>query len=158
VKWAPLLQFVDHPAPERFDRLRLPRGAVLRNCHAARVIHHDGDDVLLRLEFGHQDGRLPQQQQQQRRQRRLQQPDNAGLPFPQARRRLGKTRTNQPRQTHGGRDQKNRKDPLRPGAQKDKAAFGKHRPWILEKEFEHNGGTTRPGPSLEFILSASFHT
>ena len=50
---------------KRLDGLRLARETVLGYGHAARIVHQHGDDVLLRLQLGDGDGRLPQQHQQQ---------------------------------------------------------------------------------------------
>ena len=47
-----LLQFVEHAAFERLDGLRLTRRPILRNGHAARIVHQDRNNVLLRPEFG----------------------------------------------------------------------------------------------------------
>jgi hypothetical protein len=56
-----LLQLVEHAAFERFDGLRFAcRATVVRDGHAARIVHQHRDDVLLRPQLGHQDGRLPQ--------------------------------------------------------------------------------------------------
>ena len=85
-----LAQRVQYAVLERFHRPHLPRRAFVRNGHAARIVHQHGDDVLLRLQFGDADRRLPQQQEQHRHQRALQQPDDRGAPGAHVRRCLGR--------------------------------------------------------------------
>ena len=52
-----------HAVLQHFHRLRLTRGSILGNRHAVRVVHDDGDDVLLRLQFRHRDGGLPEEKE-----------------------------------------------------------------------------------------------
>ena len=83
-----LLQIVQHTAFERLDRLRLAGHAVFADSHASRIVHQNGNDVLLRPQLRHHNGRLPQQNKHDRGERSLQQPDDAGAPALKLGRRL----------------------------------------------------------------------
>ena len=71
-----LLELVEHAVLQAPWRPALRAVAPLvGDGHAARIVHQHGDDVLLRLQLGDGDRRLPQQHQHHRRQERLQEPD-----------------------------------------------------------------------------------
>ena len=99
---------------ERLHGLRLAGDAVLGYGHAARIVNQHGDDVLLRLQLGDGDGRLPQQHQQHGGQESLQAPDDPGAPTAHHRRGLRQAGADQPRQSDGRGDDEEHEHPLRP--------------------------------------------
>ena len=109
----------------------------LGDGHAARIVHQHGDDVLLRLKFGDQDSRLPQQQQHQRGQRELQQPDHARAPVFYRCGCLWQASSGSATPARGAAATQKNEHPLRPGAEQDEVAFRKDGARIFEKKFKH---------------------
>ena len=60
-----VLELAQHAALQSLHSLGLACRAVFRNIHTARVVDNHCDDVLLRLQLGDHDGRLPEQHQNQ---------------------------------------------------------------------------------------------
>ena len=86
----PLLQTGEHAALERFDGFRLSGAAVFCNSHASGVIDNHGDDVLLRLQLGDHQSRLPQQREQESGEGGLQKPQDSHAPTSESRNGFGK--------------------------------------------------------------------
>ena len=72
-----LLQSCQHAVLQRLFRRSFPRklAVAVGNRHAARIIEHNRDYVLLRRQLGHGDRGLPKQHQHGGDEQRLQQPD-----------------------------------------------------------------------------------
>jgi len=153
VSWLkPLLDPGQYAAAKRRDRVGLPGRAVAGQHHALRVVHQEHDDVLLRLQLGERERRLPQQQQQDGRERRLQQPDAQGPHLPQSdvvrRRRASPDRLKPVRvkpvedvepETRRHHRDRQPEQPRRPRAQENDMAARKRRQRIFEEQLEHEG-------------------
>jgi hypothetical protein len=135
-----LLQPRERAPLQRVDRLsETRRSAFLTRRHAARVVHEDRDDVLLRLQLADHHDRLPDERQQHRDQRGLKQPDHAGAPGSERRDRAWQPRANHPREDRRGCRDREPQDPRWPRSEQDDVASGEDRARVLEQELEHGG-------------------
>ena len=133
-----LLQSRENAALKRSQRRGLARfTAAVRNGHAARIIHHDRNDVLLRTQRRHRHRRLPQQQQQQCDERRLRPPHRPRAPASQRWRGVPQPPPNQQRQPAGRDKNQHRQQPRRPRREQHEPPFGENRTRILEKKLKH---------------------
>ncbi len=132
-----LLETRQHSALHNFDGTLQAGGAVLRGGHAARVVHHDGDDVLLGFELRNHQGRLPEQDQQKRHQTRLQKPDDPCPPVPHAGSSLRQASANQRRQSARCQQHQQSQEPPRPTAEQDQFASRKYQAWVFEEKVKH---------------------
>ena len=117
---------------QRFNRLIFARRAIIRNGHAARIVHNNGDDIFLRLKFCDGDSGLPQQHEHEGCESKFENPDNAGMPVFYLRSGSRKMGPNEIRKRSSRRDDQQIKNPLRPGAQQHEMALGEDRNRILE--------------------------
>ena len=139
---------------ERLDRLSLPRGSVFRDRHAARVVHQDGDDVLLRLQLGDRDRRLPQQERAAPRPARTEAARCAPArqflePDAIARQARAQSSTRGPA---AATIRWQPQDPRRPGAEQDEVALGEDRARILEEKLEHEGVGQVPRRRAQWVM------
>ena len=128
-----LLQFREQIVIQQVFRALQPLFAVVGDSHAARVIHQNRHDVLLRTQTGDTDGRLPEHEQHQRNKRRLSQPDQGGTGIGQDTAPLPDVPEKSARH-HG---ENHEQEPERPGREKDQFAFGKYGWRIFEQQLEH---------------------
>ena len=133
-----LLQLGEHATLEGLHGLRFARAAVFVDAHAGGIVHHHGDDVLLRLQLGDHQRGLPQQKQQERGQGALHQPQHAHAPIAEGRNRSRKLAAEQERQAAAyGQDERDQY-PLGPAGEQNKFAPGERRSGILEQKFKHD--------------------
>ena len=105
----------------------------IRDSHGAGIIHKHRDHVLLRLERGHAQRRVPKQEQQQRRHGGFQQPD--GYRTQPAQHPVVAVNV----QEENGRSGQNTyaHQPERPRRKKNKMAFLKQADRVFEEDFKH---------------------
>ncbi len=127
-----LLQLGERAVLKGLGGLRFARRALIRDAHAARIVDEHGDNILLRLQLGHGNGRLPQKHKHHRGQEKFQEPDNAGPPVANRRRGFRQPRPDQKGQPHRRRQHQQKQKPLRPAPEKDELALRKNRRRILE--------------------------
>ena len=94
-----LLQTGKNAATERGESGRFTRLSVaIGNAHAARVVNNHRDNVLLRVQFADDDGRLPEKKEDKCNQRRLHSPDKPRAPSAQIGSYIAEPRADEPSQ------------------------------------------------------------
>ena len=148
-----LVQVRQHAVLQRLYGLCFARDAVLVDRHAAGIVHHYGDDVLLGLKLGHGDRGLPQQHQHQRGEQCLQAPDQPGSPTAHHRRRFRQAGADQPCQRACRCKDEQNENPFGPRSQERELSVRIDRLRIFKKELEHGTpGAARRGRGVSYLV------